>query len=192
MLLNIINQHIINTRTCTVIIRQCSYFLRQPLYNELMIKAVIFDCFGVLMVDAITAYQDLHPEIASDLDDLDRQADAGFISQAEQIEGYKKLTGDDEQTIVNYLRKEHRLNEPIVQMIKQLKVSYKVGMLSNIGAKWYQQLVPEDVRDLFDVTVLSHEIGMVKPSPEIFDCHIKKITNIFGYQLLIPLGANIA
>lgn len=134
-----------------------------------MIKAVVFDCFGVLMIDAITAYQDLHPDVASDLDDLDRQADAGFISQAEQIEGYKKLTGDDEQMIVNYLGKEHRLNEPIVQMIKQLKVSYKIGMLSNIGAKWYQQLVPEDVRELFDVTVLSHEIGMVKPYPEIFE-----------------------
>ncbi len=140
-----------------------------------MIKAIIFDCFGVLMIDAITAYQDLHPDVAADLDDLDRQADAGFISQAEQIEGYKKLTGDDEQTIVSYLAKEHRLNEPIVNMIMQLKGAYKVGMLSNIGAKWYEQLVPEYVRELFDVTVLSNEIGMVKPYPEIFEYLINQL-----------------
>ena len=150
---------------------------------DIMIKAIVFDCFGVLMIDTTTAYQDLHPEVSSDLIDVNRQADVGFISQMEQIELYKMLTGDDEKTIVNYLSKEHRLNEPVVQLIKQLKVNFSVGMLSNIGSSWYQQLVPEEVRDLFDVTVLSHEIGMVKPFPEIFEYLLNQL-NMDPHQVL--------
>ena len=140
-----------------------------------MIKAVVFDCFGVLMVDAITAYQQLHPEVSSQIDELDRQADAGYISQREQIEGYKELTGDDEAEIMKYLKKEHKLNKPVVEIIKQLKPKYKIGMLSNIGVSWYEELVPKDVRELFDETVLSHEVGMVKPYPEIYEYLISKL-----------------
>lgn len=150
-----------------------------------MITAVVFDCFGVLMIDAITAYQDIHPDVAQQLDELDRQADKGFITQSEQIAGYKELTDDDEATITTYLTKEHRLNQPIVELITELKQKYRVGMLSNIGTNWYQQLVPQTVRELFDVTVLSHEVGMVKPYPEIFEYLIAQFGTQPGEVLFI-------
>lgn len=140
-----------------------------------MVKAIVFDCFGVIMIDAITAYQEIHNAVAEEIDELDRQADAGFISQKEQINGYKELTGDNEATILDYLKKEHRVNEPIVDIIKGLKKKYKLGMLSNIGVKWYEELVPEEIRKLFDVTVLSNEVGMVKPYPEIYEYLVDKL-----------------
>lgn len=134
-----------------------------------MIKAVIFDCFGVLMIDARTSYIQDHPLVAAELEDLNKQADAGFIDRKDQIEGYSELTGESYDQVEARLLNAHQVNLPLVKLIKELQKEYRIGMISNLGRSWYDSIVPKDVRDLFEVTIISGEVGMVKPYPAIFE-----------------------
>lgn len=137
-------------------------------YTKHMIKAVIFDCFGVLMLDARTSYIEQHPEVAAELTELDKQADAGMIDRQDQINGYSQLTGEGYEQIEDYLLKEHQPNAQLVDLIKELKERYAIGMISNLGRSWYDALVAKEIQMLFDTTVISGEVGMVKPYPEIY------------------------
>lgn len=140
-----------------------------------MMQAVIFDCFGVLMIDARTSYIQNHPLVATELADLNKQADAGFIDREDQVKGYSELTNEPYEEIEAYLLNEHQVNMPLVALIKELKSSYQIGMISNLGRSWYDSIVPKDVRDLFEVTIISGEVGMVKPYPEIFEHACEKL-----------------
>lgn len=82
-----------------------------------MIKAVIFDCFGVLT--SINA-------------------------------------NDTNDVLFAYIRDE-------------LKPQYKIGMISNAGANWLNELFEPWQVELFDETVLSFEVGVVKPDPAIYE-----------------------
>lgn len=134
-----------------------------------MVEVIFFDCFGVLMIDARTSYIQSHPLVASELEELNRQADAGFIDRTDQIKGYSELTGEPQEEIESDLLNEHQVNIPLVSLIEKLRRHYKIGMISNLGRSWYESIVPKEVRDLFEVTVISGEVGMVKPHPEIFE-----------------------
>jgi HAD superfamily hydrolase (TIGR01549 family) len=51
-----------------------------------------------------------------------------------------------------------------------LRADFKVGLLSNVGRDLIARLFSEEeVSTLFDAVVLSSEVGMVKPYPEIFE-----------------------
>ncbi len=134
-----------------------------------MIKAIVFDCFGVLMLEARQSFAQIHQDKFDEIHEITRQADAGLIDRNDQITAYAQITDKPQEEIEEYLMNEHCLNQDLVDVIKSLKTKYKIGMISNIGADWYERLVPEDVRLLFDQTILSGEVGMVKPYPEIFE-----------------------
>ncbi len=134
-----------------------------------MIKAIVFDCFGVLMLEARQSFAQIHQDKFDEIHEITRQADSGLIDRNDQITAYAQITDKPQEEIEEYLMNEHCLNQDLVDVIKSLKTKYKIGMISNIGADWYERLVPEDVRLLFDQTILSGEVGMVKPYPEIFE-----------------------
>jgi HAD superfamily hydrolase (TIGR01549 family) len=46
---------------------------------------------------------------------------------------------------------------------KHLKPHYKIGILSNAGANWLNDLFTPEQVALFDATALSYETGVVKP-----------------------------
>lgn len=81
------------------------------------IKAVIFDCFGVLT--SINA-------------------------------------NDTNEALFAYIRDD-------------LKPHYKIGMISNAGADWLHELFEPWQVELFDDTILSFEVGIVKPDPAIYE-----------------------
>lgn len=89
-----------------------------------MIKAVIFDCFGVVL----------------------------DIMRGTKIE----------QTL---------------ELIKELKGHYKLGMLTNTPSRYAldQRFDPGQLDELFDVVVASGEVGWDKPAPEIYTMTIEKL-----------------
>jgi len=70
------------------------------------------------------------------------------------------------------------LNREVVDIVKQIKEynSIKIMCLSNINASHWKYLKKQnwDIWQLFDEFILSHEIQMTKPDPEIFKYAIKK------------------
>ena len=89
-----------------------------------MIKAVIFDCFGVVL----------------------------DIMRGTKIE----------QTI---------------ELVKELKGEYKLGMLTNVPSRYSldQRFSPGELDELFDVVVASGEVGWDKPAPEIYTMTAEKL-----------------
>jgi putative hydrolase of the HAD superfamily len=137
-----------------------------------MIKAIIFDCFGVLTAGTWKAFMDSLPETA-DVEaarDLNRAYDAGIISKEEFLQGVKEATGHEPQQVEELLASDITKNIPLLDYIRDLRGrGYKIGMLSNIATNWIRDvfLTPEEGA-LFDDMVMSFEVGMVKPDPRLF------------------------
>ncbi len=136
------------------------------------IKAVIFDCFGVLIVPNQALLTHDFPEKVDEFRDLSMQSDYGYISREEYSRAAIELTGlTSEEFQKRYWNSKVR-NEPVFDWINDLKKShqFKLGMLSNISVWRLEDFIPKTERDkLFDSVVLSGEEGMIKPSPEIYE-----------------------
>lgn len=137
-----------------------------------MIKAIIFDCFGVLT-------KDWWREFCSTIEDADvrRQAhelnvqyDGGSIDLKDFVQQIAEITGRDPGPIEEiFASPEPEKNLVLLKYIGELKKKYKIGLLSNVGTNWIRDyFLTEDENKLFDDMVLSFEAGLTKPDPEIY------------------------
>ena len=135
------------------------------------IKAVIFDCFGVLIIGGKKSIQHDFPSHKTELHDLAMRSDYGYITRDEFNATTTELTGLSAADFeARYWAKNVR-NESAFEWVRALTIStdYSIGMLSNIGRGWLDDLIPEQERDeLFTSVVLSGDVGMIKPAPELF------------------------
>ena len=144
-----------------------------------MIKALIFDCFGVFYPDPVFTYirDPATPrEKADALHLLDQQAAIGilskdiFVRQAAQLLG---ITGNKCER--QFFHSDNR-NEQLITLINNLRKSYKVAMLSNIGGDMMDGFFSvEEQRKLFDVVILSGNVKMAKPERFIFELTCRQL-----------------
>lgn len=137
-----------------------------------MIKAVIFDCFGVLVGDAMPIFVQNHFGNDATLTAKAWQADdtlnLGEITIEEHFRLLANLAGMTFEQVVEELDK-NAANLPLLDYIReQLRPRYKLGVLSNIHADILDELIGKENRALFDVEALSYKLGFVKPSHEIY------------------------
>lgn len=136
-----------------------------------MIKAIVFDCFGVLATEAWLPFKAKH--FSNDAakfeqaSDLAKRANAGLISQQEFINTAAKMAGITPLEAEQYISR-NVPNEELFEYIKELKKTYKIGFLSNIAGNFLHRMFTEEQLSLFDQTSLSFETGFVKPDPRAF------------------------
>ena len=143
-----------------------------------MIKAIIFDCFGVLT-------SDLWKEFCAGLPagvnvdrarELNRQYDAAVISRKEFFDQVHVVTGHRPPEVESLLGETATKNKHLLEYIKKLKKTYKIGLLSNVGSNWItDEFLNEDERLLFDDIIFSHSVLLAKPDPEIFHLAAERI-----------------
>lgn len=138
-----------------------------------MIKAIIFDCFGVLVGRGFEeTYRIAGGDPAADkefINDILGQANLGMISD----DGFHDaMTGKLGISLADWRHAvitAEQSNEELLNYIKDLHGDYKMAILSNansgvverrIGTRWIQEC--------FDAVVVSADVGMVKPDPEIY------------------------
>lgn len=91
------------------------------------LKAIIFDCFGVLYIQS-------------------------------------------------YRHKEMVRNQALLDITQRLRKQYRIGLLSNMSESSMSRYFSEQERTaLFDAVVLSGEVGMPKPHPDIFLAILDKL-----------------
>lgn len=136
-----------------------------------MIKAIIFDCFGVMQLGPHRVLEEKFPDIAGQLDDLTRQADYGFISSAEYTAALMKLTNTSQDEVISIIASGHTFNQPLADYItSHLKKQYKIGLLSNVGRGWLQNFFDtHQLHELFNEVVSSGDEGVVKPHPQMYE-----------------------
>lgn len=132
-----------------------------------MIKAVIFDCFGVLTRDGWIPFQKKYfeqgSEQSTDAGDLNKQSNAGLISYDDFLGRIAEMSGMTH----DQARKEIETNPVdlvLFEAIRVLKHDYKIGMLSNASDYHLNDIFTKDQIDLFDEIVLSYQVGAVKPA----------------------------
>lgn len=148
-----------------------------------MIKAVIFDVGGVLKSETDRAIQrdimdtlEISPEVFAEpwqilTDKLGRGAipEDEFWKQMLQMTGAQRSLPSESLLMREYQRG-HCLHEDVMGIISRLrKAGYTTAILSNTIASHAQFNRTHGVYDGFDAIILSHEVGLRKPSLEIFD-----------------------
>lgn len=136
------------------------------------IKAIIFDCFGVLIMSGGNSLKHDFPNLSQELRDLTLQSDYQYIDRKEYDQKIAEITGIPVSEVESRYWAKNIRYEPVFEWIRSLKDEgiYKIGLLSNIGKEWLDDFLPEAERhDLFDGEILSGVVGIVKPDVRIFE-----------------------
>jgi putative hydrolase of the HAD superfamily len=145
-----------------------------------VIRGIIFDCFGVLYVDAsryfyehhVEQYATLQPELLS----LNKAYDYGLLTQRELDQAVSDLTGLDLPFVSEHIQGVHKRNEKLLEYAEELRKNYKIGMLSNIGIGAMDDFFnPTERAQFFDAVVLSGEESLTKPHPHIFELTAERL-----------------
>lgn len=145
-----------------------------------MIRGIIFDCFGVLYIDAsryfyehnVTDYERLRPELLS----LNKAYDYGLLSQAELDQSVSELTGLELEFVSEHIQGMQQRNVELLKYAQSLRGDHKIGMLSNIGVGAMDKFfTPKERTELFDAVVLSGEESITKPHPHIFELAAERL-----------------
>lgn len=139
-----------------------------------MIKAIIFDCFNVLVADAtkqaLANMNVLDPEKRAEFSAVTHAVDKGIISDTEAIGTQSQLLGMSDNEFISLRNLGEVRNEELIAYIKTIKGSYKLAMVSNINSRERldSRFLPGQLDELFDAVIPSGEVGYIKPQPEIF------------------------
>ena len=157
------------------------------LVNNMAIKAIVFDCFGVLIKSGHNLLRQDFPELKDFVDELQEKSDFGTLDRQEfnnDIAGRTNLSPDE---IDARYWGTNKYNDEVIDLAGNLKSSgeFKIALLSNISRDWMSEaLAIFNERKLFDEILLSGDINIVKPNPEIFKIMIEKL-NLKPYECVM-------
>lgn len=138
-----------------------------------MIKAIVFDCFGVLASDGWLPFREQHfsdkPELYQQAVALNKSVDAGRLKYDVFVQKVAEMAMVPEAEA----RVEIENNVPNEQLFEYIRTNilslYKIGMLSNAGENWLDEIFQPDQVELFDAILLSYEIGHIKPDRIMYE-----------------------
>ena len=142
-------------------------------------KALILDFGGVLTTDIWSSFADFCEQRGLDRDaakDLFRQnpdalaalrgLETGEVSQSDFEQRFAKLLGTDAEGLIEGLFAGLEPVEPMIEMLERApELGVPTALISN---SWVMDHYADEIRELFDVVVISAEVGLHKPQPEIF------------------------
>lgn len=136
-----------------------------------MIKAIIFDCFGVLVRDAFaTMIEAAPPSKRPEVIELMHAAHHGVVSTKSAHQLVAEAMGVELDDYYRLLSDGEVKNLELMEYILELKKDYKTAILSNIAsgslAKRFSQ---NELAHHFDAVVASGDVGFAKPEPEIYE-----------------------
>jgi HAD superfamily hydrolase (TIGR01509 family) len=151
------------------------------------INTFIFDCFGVICDPVLNGWYKenrlKYGLIDNNFQTFLRGFDLGDISEDDVVDYFMKYDG------VNLTREELRknidsflkLDTKLADIIKKLKESgYKTVLLSNAGSSFFERKIyttyPE-FKELFNDIIISSDIKMIKPNPDIYLYTLNKISS---------------
>jgi FMN phosphatase YigB (HAD superfamily) len=140
--------------------------------GALPIKAVIFDCFGVLASEGLRPFRQKYfghdASLLQKAVQLGRQVDAGQKSYDTLVTEMAKMAGITPEEVRQHIE----CNEPdeaLFQCIEtELKPRYKIGMLSNAGDNFLGEIFTPKQVALFEEIALSYQTGYVKPAKQAY------------------------
>lgn len=145
-----------------------------------MIRAIIFDCFGVLVNDALSAMVDelkvTEPEKAQQIIDTIAAANKGIITaevSRDMVAGIFNITTDE---YISRVRSGEAKNQQLLDYIPGLRPRYKTALLSNTSTRGIEvRFTPEELSACFDAVVVSGVIGYAKPEAQAYEITAERL-----------------
>lgn len=136
-----------------------------------MIKAIIFDCFGVVFSDQ---FPETYIKFGGDLEkdkefiaNVYHDSHMGSIPSSSTV--FAAHLGVEEKDWIAALTGTGRFNSDLLNYIDTLRQNYKVGMLSNVSKTGLSKHMDVSVLEShFDSLILSSNIGVAKPDIEAY------------------------
>lgn len=140
-----------------------------------MIKAIIFDFFDVFRTDSYKAWlKTNNVPYEGEYFEASRQMDLGNITTEEFLAQLSTLQG--REITQKEVDASAKVDGAVVEIAKGLKPGYRVALLSNAPSTFIRELLAaHDLEQHFHEIVISSEVGMVKPSAEIFEHTLSKL-----------------
>ena len=135
-------------------------------------RAVVFDCFGVLCGSSYELLlAECAPERVSDLKNLNKQADYGYISGEEYVAGVAEILGWTRERAADVIRQARARNEPLISYVKNIhERGAKTALLSNVSSDTLRDLFAAgELEVMFDEQILSFAERLAKPNPAVFE-----------------------
>jgi putative hydrolase of the HAD superfamily len=148
-----------------------------------MYRAVIFDFFGVFCPDiTMNWFKQTVPNYDSKLPAFHAictRSDYGKISREDFFKEVSTLAGVSTQEMANDIEALTIIDTTLVAFAEVLRKSgYKLACLSNGTHEWTLRVITDyELNGLFDDIVLSADLGIAKPNPEIYE-HTLALLNI--------------
>ncbi len=143
-----------------------------------MIRAIIFDYFGVIQPDVIGATYRLFggdpDQDAQFLRDTISAVDHGQLKSSRPV--IAQRLGIPVEEWVHALNERRGHDPDLLNYILLLRKQCKTGLLSNIGRGGLQAIWPKgELEKYFDVAIASGDVGHIKPEPEIYELMAEKL-----------------
>lgn len=156
------------------------------------IRAIILDIGGVLEITPDPQMRELIErwnerlrfeagELAELIDSLGNSGTLGTCTEAEWLRDLRAATGMDEAQCdafmadfwTEYLGE---LNVELVEVLATLRPRHKIALLSNsfLGAREREQ-AQYHFQEMTDLIIYSHEVGLAKPDPRIFQLTCERL-----------------
>src|SRR5579884_1855768 len=139
-----------------------------------MIKAVIFDCFGVIMTDALKVVRaellSTRPEAAKELIDTVHATNRGLVSAAVLSRKIASLLHMSPKQCEAFLSQGEVRDQRVLDFVAELRRTYKTALLSNVSRGGLaQRFTAEELDHYFDVVVVSGDVGFAKPEAAVYE-----------------------
>lgn len=144
-----------------------------------MIKAIIFDCFGVLYPDAswdfFNSLKDTGKLTREKLLEFNEQADLGKVSEEDYYKYYSEQTGIPLQSIKDGVYSNFSLNLNVFEVLKTMASKYKIGLVTNAAVFDMFMLKRDGVEKYLDSIIVSASVGITKPNPKIYQLSAEEL-----------------
>jgi FMN phosphatase YigB (HAD superfamily) len=153
-----------------------------------MVKAIVFDCFGVLATEAWLPFKAKYFADNRDLyeqaSDIAKQANRGLISHQDFIAQAAELAGIGYDEASAYISR-NVADEELFSYLRELKKKYKLGFLSNIAGNYLHMIFSDEQLALFDIVELSYKSGYIKPEAGAYENMAKRLDVAIGETVLV-------
>jgi HAD superfamily hydrolase (TIGR01509 family) len=140
-----------------------------------MTEAIIFDCFGVIISDALKLFLEQlrangRGAEADQVTEIVRANNRGIIMPADSNQQIADLLGITVDDYRSHIDQKEVKNTQLLDYILELRKTYKTALLSNIGiGSLNRRFAPGELDRYFDTVVVSGDIGHIKPEPEAYE-----------------------
>ncbi len=133
-------------------------------------QAIIFDFFDVIHEDPLQTWLNRHGyKKEGEFAAAAREFDLGNIDAATYVQRLAAASGQTPAQLEASFAASTALDKAVVALIGKLKQHYRLGLLSNAQTNELRPLLNRhDLVPLFDHIVISAEVQMAKPDPDIF------------------------